>query len=83
MSGCTAQGDPPAGDGCGAELAGWLDEGKYRPAQPSKGPFRYKPPMTLNDLPSACRGVLAAGPDGIEVPTWPWAPLPRLRPATN
>lgn len=84
MAGCTPQAEPPAGDGCGAELASWLDENRYKPpTEPPKGPFRLKRPMTIDDLPTACRSVLSAGPDGVDVPKWPWAPLPRPRPLTN
>lgn len=84
MAGCTPQGDPPVGDGCGSELDEWLDESRYRPPkEPPKGPFRYKRPMTVDDLPVACRSVLAAGADGIDVPDFPWAPVPHPRPAVN
>ena len=72
-----------AGDGCGEELAVWLDPNRYRPGPPPTGPFRYPREATINDLPPACRGVLAAGSDGVDIPPWPWAPVPRLRPATN
>ncbi len=81
LEGCTPQGEPPVGDGCGPELAKWLDESRYQPPKaPPKGPFRFKRPMTIDDLPGACRAVLAAGEDGVDVPPGPYAPLPRLRP---
>ncbi|MHA1158883.1 MAG: hypothetical protein ACTSP2_09120, partial [Alphaproteobacteria bacterium] len=50
----------------------------YRPQ--TKGPYRYKREMTLGDLPQTCRGVLAAGANGIDIPPGPYAPSPRLRP---
>jgi len=83
MPGCRAQDPPPPGDGCGENLAYWLSSAPYKPAKPSKGPFRYKPEMTILDLPQACRTVLAAGQDGIRLQPGPWAPVPPRRPATN
>jgi len=63
--GCRDQSPPPAGDGCGAPLDYW-----YRlltvPPKPKKDK-KEKPPMTLADLPAACRRVVgtdmpSAGP---------------------
>jgi penicillin-insensitive murein endopeptidase len=50
---CKDQDPPPAGDGCGAELASWFKP----PEEPAK-PARPKPPLTLKDLPPACSEVL-------------------------
>jgi penicillin-insensitive murein endopeptidase len=56
-TGCKGQDPPPAGDGCGKELAWW-----FTPAarKPPKTPAKLKPPLRLADLPPACRTVLAA-----------------------
>jgi penicillin-insensitive murein endopeptidase len=54
--GCTDQDPPPAGDGCGADLAWWLGPEPYKPEPPTPP----KPPMKLKDLPQACADVLAA-----------------------
>ncbi|MHA1548358.1 MAG: penicillin-insensitive murein endopeptidase [Alphaproteobacteria bacterium] len=79
MAGCKPQDPTVAGDGCGDNLAYWLsDKPYYRPQ--TKGPYRYKREMTLGDLPQTCRGVLAAGANGIDIPPGPYAPSPRLRP---
>ncbi|WP_152527834.1 penicillin-insensitive murein endopeptidase [Lutibaculum baratangense] len=56
-AGCTPQGAPPAGDGCGEELAWWLSD---EPWTPSDTPAKPKPPLTLTDLPRECRMVLDA-----------------------
>ena len=48
---CRFQEPPPAGDGCGAELASWLPP-LYRP--PSSGGRKSRPP-----LPAACQALLA------------------------
>ncbi len=55
-AGCVDQDPPPAGDGCGADLDYWLSDEPWRPADP---PARPTPPLTLADLPNACRQVLA------------------------
>lgn len=54
--GCADQDPPPAGDGCGADLAWWLGPEPYKPEPPTPP----KPPMKLKDLPQACADVLAA-----------------------
>ncbi|MBP0574559.1 penicillin-insensitive murein endopeptidase, partial [Mycobacterium tuberculosis] len=54
--GCSDQEPPPAGDGCGADLAWWLGPDPYKPSPPTPP----RPPMKLSDLPSACADVLAA-----------------------
>jgi penicillin-insensitive murein endopeptidase len=71
--GCVEQAAPPAGDGCGEELAYWLGPEPYRPAPgPPQPPA---PPKTLRDLPATCTTVLMAG--FVEPPP---PPLPRPRP---
>jgi penicillin-insensitive murein endopeptidase len=57
MVGCQNQNPPPAGDGCGEELAWWLGP---EPWQPSDTPARPRPETTLADLPAACSQVLVA-----------------------
>ena len=53
---CKDQPAPPDGDGCGADLAWWLGPEPWKPSPPEKP----RPPLTLADLPSACREVLVA-----------------------
>jgi penicillin-insensitive murein endopeptidase len=56
--GCKDQDPPPAGDGCGADLAWWLGPEPYKPDPgPPKPP---PPPMKLADLPPECSQVLVA-----------------------
>jgi penicillin-insensitive murein DD-endopeptidase len=56
---CEDQDPVPGGDGCGDELDYW-----FRPAivspPPPKDPPKPKPPLTMADLPPACREVLIA-----------------------
>ena len=33
---CSPQPEPPAGDGCGAELTAWLDRGRLPPRAPGE-----------------------------------------------
>ncbi|MDB5485673.1 MAG: murein endopeptidase Metallo peptidase family [Tardiphaga sp.] len=56
---CTPQAPPGDGDGCGADLAHWFTDAVLHPKPPAVPP-KPKPPMTLADLPAACRQVLAA-----------------------
>ncbi|MEM6438807.1 MAG: penicillin-insensitive murein endopeptidase [Pseudomonadota bacterium] len=56
--GCTPQGPPPPGEGCGAALDWWFTDEALNPA-PATGP-RRRDVMTLADLPTACRAVLDA-----------------------
>jgi penicillin-insensitive murein endopeptidase len=56
--GCVDQAPPPAGDGCGAELASWFEKAK-KPTRPLPPP-KKKPDLVLTDLPAACRTVLDA-----------------------
>jgi penicillin-insensitive murein endopeptidase len=57
--GCKPQGAPPKGDGCGSDLAWWFSDEVRNPKKPDK-PVKPKPPMTLAELPPACRAVLTA-----------------------
>ena len=57
MQGCSNQDPPPAGDGCGADLAWWLGP---EPWAPSDTPARPRQETMLSDLPDACRQVLVA-----------------------
>ena len=51
---CIAQDQPPAGDGCGNELAWWFSKEAYAPR-----PVKRKPqPLALGDLPPTCKSVL-------------------------
>lgn len=52
---CKPQPLPPKGDGCGKDLDWWFTEAALHP---KPGPPR--PPLTLADLPPACREVLNA-----------------------
>ena len=65
-SGCKNQAPPPAGDGCGKELAWWLSPEPWTPKKPKKGDPKPKPrkkrQITLADLPQACSAVLDAAP---------------------
>jgi penicillin-insensitive murein endopeptidase len=53
---CEPQAPPPGGDGCGKELDWWFQPEVLHPTKPSKP----KPPLTMAELPSACRAVLSA-----------------------
>ena len=50
---------PGEGDGCDASLAHWFSNGIIHP-RPSPTPPRPKPPITLAQMPAACRAVAAA-----------------------
>jgi len=52
---CADQDPPPAGDGCGAELAQWFTPEMLHPK-----PGKPRPPLTMAQLPSECRRVLVA-----------------------
>jgi penicillin-insensitive murein DD-endopeptidase len=54
---CRSQDPVPRGDGCGDQLAWWLGPEPWRPADT---PAKPRPPVTMADLPAACRTVLAA-----------------------
>jgi penicillin-insensitive murein endopeptidase len=56
---CKPQDRPPDGAGCGEELDYWFKDEVMHPRPPAV-PSKPIPPLTLADLPSACRDVLAA-----------------------
>jgi penicillin-insensitive murein endopeptidase len=56
---CKPQPPPEPGDGCGHELDYWFSNAVLHPA-PSLEPAKPKPPLTLVELPAACRAVLMA-----------------------
>jgi penicillin-insensitive murein DD-endopeptidase len=56
---CRPQDPAPATDGCGSELDWWFQDSVLYP-QPSLIPSKPKPPLTMADLPDACRQVLLA-----------------------
>ena len=49
--------DPSLGDDCGKDLAWWFTKAARTPP---KKPRKPKPPITLAQLPPACRAVLTA-----------------------
>ncbi|MDX2307702.1 MAG: penicillin-insensitive murein endopeptidase [Hyphomicrobium sp.] len=75
--GCKPQAPPPGDSGCTKELDDWFKLLTAPPPKPSKpaAPVKPKPPLTLADLPSECRTVVAAGtepasePSGVGVPS--------------
>jgi penicillin-insensitive murein endopeptidase len=54
---CREQDPTPASDGCGADLDYWFSDAILNPPPPKEKP-KPKPPITLADLPPACRQVL-------------------------
>jgi penicillin-insensitive murein endopeptidase len=57
---CESQPEPTEGEGCSAgDLAYWFKDSVLHPKPPLVPP-KPKPPMTLAQLPAACREVLAA-----------------------
>jgi penicillin-insensitive murein endopeptidase len=64
---CEGQPAPATEDGCGAELTHWLDIMR-RPPKPETTTGPEKPGLTLDQLPTECRAVLASGPDGVKEP---------------
>jgi penicillin-insensitive murein endopeptidase len=57
---CESQPEPPASEGCSAgDLAYWFKDSVLHP-KPPKVPPKPRPPMTLAQLPAACKAVLAA-----------------------
>ncbi len=65
MEGCSGQEPPDFGDGCGEELAGWIERQRkamFAPPKPPRTgpPPKPKPPMSLDALPPECRQVLVS-----------------------
>jgi penicillin-insensitive murein endopeptidase len=64
VEGCSGQEPPNFGDGCGAELDGWVEkqyQAIFNPPKPKPGPKpKPKPPMSLDALPAECRQVLVS-----------------------
>jgi penicillin-insensitive murein DD-endopeptidase len=56
---CERQAPPPGNDGCGKELDHWFSDAVLHP-KPPRVPVKPRPPLTLAQLPSPCREVLAA-----------------------
>ncbi|WP_436198890.1 penicillin-insensitive murein endopeptidase [Astrobacterium formosum] len=56
---CKPQDPTPEGDGCGAALDWWFSDAVLHP-KPPKTPPKPRPPLTMADLPPACRDVLLA-----------------------
>src|SRR5262245_16542279 len=56
---CKSQEPVPAGDGCGKDLDWWFTDAVLHP-KPSPTPSKPRPPMTLAELPAACRAVVMA-----------------------
>jgi penicillin-insensitive murein DD-endopeptidase len=57
---CESQPDPSEGEACSAgDLAYWFKDSVLHP-KPPKEPPKPRPPMTLAQLPAACKQVLAA-----------------------
>ena len=57
---CESQTEVPGGEGCSAgDLAYWFKDSVIHP-KPPKVPPKPRPPMTLAQLPAACKQVLAA-----------------------
>ncbi len=74
--GCKDQAPPPPGDGCGAQLDEWY---KMLTAPPKPGkPRKPKPPLTMADLPLACRQVVGHDMPPIGAPDGP-VPVPEPR----
>src|SRR5216683_7544360 len=59
-SDCESQPEPSDGEGCSTgDLAYWFKDSVLHPKPPAEPP-KPKPPMTLAQMPAACREVLAA-----------------------
>jgi len=56
---CKPQEPVPAGEGCGKDLDWWFTDAVLHP-KPSPTPSKPRPPLTLADLPAACRAVALA-----------------------
>jgi penicillin-insensitive murein endopeptidase len=76
FAGCKPQPPPTGDDGCGKEVDQWLAKvipSKKPPAPPSSAEAEAslkapRAPVMLSELPTECRGLLAAGPDPVPVP---------------
>ena len=72
-------------DGCGPELTQWLKRIKAPPApvqpKPPTTPAPEKRPITLDQLPEACRAVLASGTPAADTPSPPAKEAPTTAPA--
>lgn len=55
--GCEAQAPVAGGDGCGKELDWWFSDAVLHP-KPPKVPPKPRPPITLAQLPDACRQIV-------------------------
>jgi penicillin-insensitive murein endopeptidase len=56
---CRPQEAVPGGEGCGSELDYWFSDEVLNPRPPAVPP-KPTPPLTMADLPAACRQVLVA-----------------------
>jgi penicillin-insensitive murein endopeptidase len=56
---CRSQNAVPGGEGCGSELDYWFSDEVLNPRPPAVPP-KPTPPLTMADLPDACRQVLVA-----------------------
>ncbi len=56
-TGCEDQEPVAAGDGCDASLDHWFSDAVLHP-RPSATPAKPRPPLTLGQLPAACRGIV-------------------------
>ena len=54
---CDAQAPVTSGDGCGKELDEWFTDAVLHP-KPPKVPPKPRPPLTLAQLPDACRQIV-------------------------
>jgi len=69
--GCQKQTPTTGEDGCGKELDEWfalLTRKPEPPPAPPATPVKPKPPMSLDDMPAACRAVLSAAPAAARPP---------------
>ncbi|MEO1603354.1 MAG: penicillin-insensitive murein endopeptidase, partial [Pseudomonadota bacterium] len=56
--GCENQAPPPPGDGCDETLAWWFSDEALNP-KPSPTKKKKKGPLTMADLPAACRALVS------------------------
>ena len=67
---CRPQAPPPPGDGCGKDLDWWFTDEVLHP-KPPPVPEKPRPPLTMANLPPACRAVLAAPAAAAAAPAVP------------